>query len=897
MATKINRCGSSSATLINQSLPSPQYMHDPTGRTLLEKYKVLHKLDVQSGEANLYLCNCEGSDDPAVAKIYKRRNSIKQDVLRTLLSLKSQFIAPVLACGEYEGCTVTVMPYFKNGSLKGHRFDSETLKRMVIPCVGNGLHYLHKSGIFHRDLKPSNLMFSDDRSRVLITDFGISSLTRQNQSVIVTSTGLSPEYAAPETFSSIFLKESDYYSLGITLYELYTGHTPFSSGEFSEQELVSMASIGSIPFPEDFPSDLETLIKGLTYKDLTYRNSPDNPNRRWSWTELKRWCRNEYLPIPGENAGSRIHVSASGLQNSASVKDADTSREISLPETGAFRMPVVIMGADGNQHQAADLKALVNLLVSEWEAGKKIVEGKILSEHLRNNNCLAAAGLVVNFENMQVDDENYSALLTALQLFYGGSDFFWKGRRYPSTLYGLSADLTEKFFPAAEGFSATVKSAENKNISEKKYIRDLFNAVIAYLEIFKRKDEAEILKEFLHTADYSRYDAKTMILALASFADPALPIILRKQRFSDIQEFARSIECLRKDDALFCMFINENAECVLRYSRCLNSEISAFMKRTYSEWHEFVISHEQNLWKTGNLKRTVKQPALNPVLHSADDITTEITAGIIENRLQSLTVDYEFTRSRDWDNESDEEYEQYRNLFSPFCRADRISPLTRIDFPIILTSKVTSLASAFLGFEMLESVNIRDTSGVSSMSEMFCCAVKFNGDIESWDTSAVTEMDGMFSGATSFNGDIGKWNTGKVRTMNAMFWNAVSFNRYIGDWDTQSVTDMRGMFLGAAKFNSPLEKWVTSAVTDMSWMFSDASCFNQPIGGWDTSSVTDMSGMFKKALSFNHDLKNWDVSKVRSFRDMFAGARAFTQSIGLWKIDEEADTTGMISIK
>lgn len=872
-------------------------MNDPADRILLENYRVLQRLEVQSGEADLYICSCGNSDEKAVAKIYKRRNSIKQEVLSTLLSLKSQFIAPVLACGEYEGYTVTVMPYFKNGSLKGHRFDFETLKRMIIPCVGNGLHYLHKSGILHRDLKPSNLMFSDDMSRVLITDFGISSLTEPDQSVIVTSTGLSPEYSAPETFSSIFLKESDYYSFGITLYELYTGHTPFSSGDFSEQELVSMASIGSIPFPEDFPSDLEALIKGLTYKDLTYRNSHDNPNRRWSWTELKKWCRNEFQPIPGENACSRIPGSSSAPQKSDSDTFSESSTDLKLPETGIFRTPVVIMGTDGSQQQATDLKTLVNILNSEWETGKKLVEGKIISGHLRNNSCLAAAGLLVNFENTPVDDTGYSGILAALQMFYGGSDFFWKGRRYPFTLYGLSADLTEKFFPAANGFSGPGKAAGNKNIDEKKYIRDLFNAVISYLEIFKRKEEAEVLKVFLQTADYSRYDAKTMSLALASFADPDLPIILQKQRYSCIQEFAQSIECLRSDDELFCIFINENAEWVLRYSRCLIPEISAFMKRTCSDWHEFIIRHGQKQWQTGNIRRTRKTADLNPVLHSADDITAEITAAIIEHRLQSLTIDYEFTRSRDWDNESDEEYDQYRTSFNPFFRADRISPLMRIDFPVILTSEVTSLASAFLGFEMLESVNIRDTSGITSMSEMFCCAVKFNGDVESWDTSAVTEMDSMFSGAVSFNGDIGKWNTSKVRTMNAMFWNAVTFNRYIGEWDTRSVTDMKGMFLGAAKFNSPLEKWITSRVTDMSWMFSDAACFSQPIGTWDTSSVTDMSSMFKNALSFNCDLKNWDVSNVRSFRDMFAGAGAFTQSVSLWKIDREADTTGMIRKK
>ena len=242
---------------------------------------------------------------------------------------------------------------------------------------------------------------------------------------------------------------------------------------------------------------------------------------------------------------------------------------------------------------------------------------------------------------------------------------------------------------------------------------------------------------------------------------------------------------------------------------------------------------------------------LNPVIASPDDITRKLIQQIIDNSINSLTIDYEFTRCPSFEEEDlvkrEEDlvkWEKEQRKTNPFRKANNISPIERIEFEIKLTDKSHSLACAFYDFKKLKFVNIKDTSKVTNMRGMFHSAESFNQPIGGWDTSKVTDMSSMFSWAESFNQPIGSWDTSKVTNMSCMFEEAESFNQSIGDWNTSNVTNMWAMFEDATSFNQPIGKWNTSKVTNMSYMFYDAKSFNQPIGNWDTSKVTDMDGMF-----------------------------------------------------
>src|SRR6478736_2339668 len=93
--------------------------------------------------------------------------------------------------------------------------------------VAEGLQYAHERQIIHRDIKPANIMVLTD-GLVKITDFGIA---RMRTNEVKTMTGMilgSPKYMSPEQVSGKRADvRSDIFSLGVVLYEMLTGTSPF----------------------------------------------------------------------------------------------------------------------------------------------------------------------------------------------------------------------------------------------------------------------------------------------------------------------------------------------------------------------------------------------------------------------------------------------------------------------------------------------------------------------------------------------------------------------------------------------------------------------------------------------------------------------------------------------
>ena len=138
-----------------------------------------------------------------------------------------------------------------------------------------GLAYAHSQGIVHRDIKPGNIMLGVE-GKIKITDFGIAAATDESG---ITSTGQlvgSPKYMSPEQARGERVDgRSDLYSLGMVLYEMLTGATPFDSDS-------SVAVIGKVAyrtdehnlaFPHNVPLDVEEIIRRLLRRDSGQRYS------------------------------------------------------------------------------------------------------------------------------------------------------------------------------------------------------------------------------------------------------------------------------------------------------------------------------------------------------------------------------------------------------------------------------------------------------------------------------------------------------------------------------------------------------------------------------------------------------------------------------------------------
>ena len=124
------------------------------------------------------------------------------------------------------------MEFFEGISLKDHIKKMGPLSQMhalnIALQICDGLEAAHRQGIVHRDLKSQNIIISSS-GQIKIIDFG---LARSESFGGLTATGLimgTPEYMAPEQVSGKSVDErADIYSLGIILYEMFTGRVPFT---------------------------------------------------------------------------------------------------------------------------------------------------------------------------------------------------------------------------------------------------------------------------------------------------------------------------------------------------------------------------------------------------------------------------------------------------------------------------------------------------------------------------------------------------------------------------------------------------------------------------------------------------------------------------------------------
>jgi eukaryotic-like serine/threonine-protein kinase len=198
----------------------------------------------QGGMARVYRAHQDRLDRDVAIKILPPYYASDPDFVerfkqeaRALARFSHPNIVVVHDAGEEHGLLFIVMEYIAGGNLREYMRQSLSLNEVtrVMREVASALTYAHERGVIHRDVKPVNVLLDTNR-RAVLSDFGIAKVMASS-AVAISRSGAgvgTPEYMSPEQCHGGQVDaRTDIYALGVMLFEMLTGHTPFEADNYT----------------------------------------------------------------------------------------------------------------------------------------------------------------------------------------------------------------------------------------------------------------------------------------------------------------------------------------------------------------------------------------------------------------------------------------------------------------------------------------------------------------------------------------------------------------------------------------------------------------------------------------------------------------------------------------
>ena len=252
------------------------------GVILGKRYEILGRIG-SGGMADVYKGKDHKLNRYVAIKVLKSDYRSDEVFIKKFLSeaqaaagLMHPNVVNVYDVGQDRGLYYMVMELVEGITLKDYiekkgRLSAKETVSIAIQMV-TGLQAAHNQHIIHRDIKPQNIIISKD-GKVKVTDFGIARATTSTQTISTSVMG-SVHYTSPEQArGGVVDEKSDIYSIGITLYEMVTGHVPFDGDSTVSVALKHLQEQITSPAEEveDLPYSLECIIMKCTQKSPNLR--------------------------------------------------------------------------------------------------------------------------------------------------------------------------------------------------------------------------------------------------------------------------------------------------------------------------------------------------------------------------------------------------------------------------------------------------------------------------------------------------------------------------------------------------------------------------------------------------------------------------------------------------
>ncbi|KAM9958049.1 hypothetical protein ACTFIW_013025 [Dictyostelium discoideum] len=258
----------------------------------IDDFELLKVLGVGSF-GRVYLVRRKDTGKFYAMKVLNKKDMLKKKQIAhtntekmVLSTMDHPFIVRLHFAFQNEDFLFMCMDYVPGGELFHHlqkagKFPEELAKFYIAEVICS-LHYLHSNNIIYRDIKPENILL-DEEGHIKLTDFGLSKSgitsvvgsKNGGEGGFATTFCGTPEYLAPEIITGAgHGKAADWWSVGILLFEMLTGRSPFLAS--NRNDMYKSMIQGNLRMPMFLSSDAQDLLEKLLVPD---------PNKRLGSTQ------------------------------------------------------------------------------------------------------------------------------------------------------------------------------------------------------------------------------------------------------------------------------------------------------------------------------------------------------------------------------------------------------------------------------------------------------------------------------------------------------------------------------------------------------------------------------------------------------------------------------------